>query len=327
LELREQADMKTHIPVMTKEVLEIFGVRAGAVSSALFVDATLGAGGHASEILEKFPDCRLIGFDQDEQARAIASEKLSRYGGRVRIIPGNFRGMSALAEEKGWPGADGILFDLGVSNMQLVTPERGFSFQDDGPLDMRMDRSGDFPPASRFLAELGVGDLARIFREYGEERYAYQIAKAIVRARERGTKIETTGDLTELIRGTLPSPVQRKMGTHPARRVFQALRIAVNSELDVLDEALEAAISIAGDGCAIIVISYHSLEDRMIKRRFIKWVQEEAGRVIAKRPVTPGEDEIESNRSSRSAKLRGFVKGTPIIEDRGFYRQKEAGKK
>jgi 16S rRNA (cytosine1402-N4)-methyltransferase len=303
---------------MTREILEIYEGRIRSDRKALFVDATLGSGGHALAVLEKFPHSRVTAFDQDEQARAIASRRLFGFADRVRIIPENFRKLSVLAEEAEWPGADGILFDLGVSNMQLVTPERGFSYQEDGPLDMRMDTGGDSPTAEDVLAESDARELSRIFREYGEERHAYRIAKAIVSARERGESLKTTGDLTALIRKTLPAPVQRKMGTHPSRRVFQALRIAVNSELETLDEGLEGAITAAGDFGVIIVISYHSLEDRIVKRRFLRWSSEGLGRILAKRPIVPGDDEIESNRSSRSAKLRVFIKGETQIRGKRY---------
>jgi 16S rRNA (cytosine1402-N4)-methyltransferase len=290
---------------MTSEVLEIFGERVS--DSALFIDATLGAGGHTSELLDKFPRSRVVAFDQDGQARTLAAQKLSRFGDRVRIVGANFRELAALSGEDGWTGADGILFDLGVSSMQLVMADRGFSFQEDGPLDMRMDPDGDGPTAREVLAELNASELAKIFRDYGEERHAWRIAKAIERTAKTGEGLERTMDLVSLIRRILPAPVQRKMGGHPARRVFQALRIAVNSELDALDEGLDGALSAAGSLCVIIAISYHSLEDRMIKRRFLKWAGEGHGNVLTRRPLTPGEEETESNRSSRSAKLRAFI--------------------
>jgi 16S rRNA (cytosine1402-N4)-methyltransferase len=294
---------------MIGEVLEIFGSGDRANAKELFVDATLGAGGHTIALLEKFPRSRVMAFDQDAGARELAAERLSRYDGRVRIVPENFRELAALAGECGWPGADGILFDLGVSSMQLVTAGRGFSYQEDGPLDMRMNADGEGRTARDLLAELDAPELAKIFRDYGEERHAWRLAKSIERARAAGKRVESTLDLVSLIRSTLPAPVQRKMGTHPARRVFQALRIAVNSELDVLDEGLDGALSIAGDLCAIVAISYHSLEDRIIKRRFLKWAGAGHGSVLTKRPLTPGEEEIASNRSARSAKLRAFMKG------------------
>ncbi|MDR1884745.1 MAG: 16S rRNA (cytosine(1402)-N(4))-methyltransferase RsmH [Synergistaceae bacterium] len=291
---------------MLGEVLGILREHVGEDSEAVFVDATLGAGGHARAMLEAFPRSRLIGFDQDSSARDAASESIFPYIDRVRMEGRNFREMYLLGDEEGWPGADGILFDLGVSGMQLSTPERGFSYQEDGPLDMRMDPGGEAEPASSLLGRYDARELTVIFREYGEERYAFQIARSIVRFRERGGRLETTGDLTRLIRATLPSPVQRRMGTHPARRVFQALRIAVNSELDMLVEGLEGARRIAGEGGVVVVISYHSLEDRIVKRTFLRWGQEGSGRALTRRPLTPSDAEVERNRSSRSAKLRAF---------------------
>lgn len=297
--------MNVHVPVMLPQILDIYREHVRRSGAVLFVDATLGAGGHAAGVLNVFPGATLVGFDQDEQARELAGDRLAEFGNRLRIVADNFSEMGQLLDSSDWPGADGILFDLGVSNMQLTTPERGFSYQDSGPLDMRMDRNSG-SSAADILSECDVRELTRIFREYGEERYAFQIARGIVRAREQGRAPKSTADLTALIREILPAPVQRKMGTHPARRVFQALRIAVNAEMEVLDRGLDAAIEIAGDGGVILVISYHSLEDRMVKRRFLRWADEERGQVIARRPLFPPEEEVESNRSARSAKLRVF---------------------
>lgn len=298
--------MSVHIPVMLSQVLDIYREYLDHDSEIVFVDATLGAGGHAAGVLASFPRASLIGFDQDEQARALAKDRLGEYGNRVRIVGENFRELRQLPENSNWQGADGILFDLGVSNMQLTTAERGFSYHDEGPLDMRMDRLSGGLTAEDLINRNDVRELTRIFREYGEERYAFQIARGIVRARECGRVPQSTVELTALIREILPAPVQRKMGTHPARRVFQALRIAVNGEMGALDEGLDAALEIARDKGVILVISYHSLEDRMVKKRFLKWVGEERGSVIVRRPLLPGEEEVESNRSARSAKLRAF---------------------
>lgn len=291
---------------------ECIGVLAeGAHGDApLFVDATLGAGGHTEGILRSFPSCRVIAFDQDAQARAIASERLAEYSERLRVIPANFRELaSALESECG--KVDGVLFDFGVSLMQLSTPERGFSFGDDGPLDMRMDQDSGDPSAYDILDELDVRDMTKLFAEYGEEHYAKMIASGIVRAREEGALPSTTSGLVALIREILPQPIQRKMGTHPARRVFQALRIAVNSELDVIHEGLEGAIEAAADGCIIAAISYHSLEDRIVKQTFRRWYGDGRGRIVIKRPITPAESEVEENKSARSAKLRAFA----VIKD------------
>lgn len=298
--------MSIHIPVMLPEILAIYREYIEPDSAALFVDATLGAGGHAAGVLASFPRATLVGFDQDEQARSLAKERLAEFGDHVRIVADNFSEMRQLLDDTNWPGANGVLFDLGVSNMQLTTPERGFSYQDAGPLDMRMDRDSEGPTAMDLLKRSDVRELTRIFREYGEERYAFQIARGIVRARERDDLPETTAGLTALIRDILPAPVQRKMGAHPARRVFQALRIAVNAEMDVLDRGLDAALEVLKDGGVVLVVSYHSLEDRMVKRRFLKWAAEERGDVVVRRPLVPSDEEIESNRSARSAKLRVF---------------------
>ena len=305
-----------HVPVMTREIIAIFGRRAD--SEAVFVDATLGAGGHALAVLERFPRASLICFDQDERARELAAERLSAHSSRVRIVPENFRGIARLAEDADWRGADGVLFDLGVSNMQLTAPERGFSFNDDGPLDMRMNQGEGTVTAETLLATKSAEELAGIFRDYGEERHAYRIAKAIVAARDMGDAPTTTGGLTALIRRTLPAPVQRKMGAHPARRVFQAIRIAVNSELEALDEGLDGALAVTAHMGVIAVISYHSLEDRIVKRRFLKWSEEGFGRAAAKRPLVPADEETVCNRSSRSAKLRVFIKGDTTIRRKKY---------
>ena len=198
-----------------------------------------------------------------------------------------------------------MFFDLGVSNLQLTEAERGFSFQEDGPLDMRMDCSGELT-AEKILAEWDIPELTRIFRDYGEERFAWQLAKGIVRSRERGGELHTTQELVDLIRKILPEPVQRKMGGHPARKIFQALRIAVNDELNALSEALDGAAKILGPEGKVIAISYHSLEDRIVKLRFRKWSEEGLGEPRPRKALVPADEEIEANRKARSAKLRVF---------------------
>ncbi|MDO5116402.1 MAG: 16S rRNA (cytosine(1402)-N(4))-methyltransferase RsmH [Synergistaceae bacterium] len=300
--------MKEHLSVMMNEVLS---AAEPSDSIRCVVDATLGLAGHSVEILKKCPDAFLYGYDQDAEAREIAAERLAAFKGRYEIIADNFRNIAELAECGGFPGADIVLFDLGVSNLQITEPERGFSFQNDGPLDMRMDAgniSGGCQNAAELLRGADIRELTRIFRDYGEERYAYQIARGIVRHREEGGELRTTAELVELIRKILPAPVQRKMGGHPARRVFQALRIAVNDEINALDEALDGAIRILKAGGKIIVISYHSLEDRMVKQRFHKWKEEGAGLMNPRKALLPTEEEIEANYKSRSAKLRIFEK-------------------
>ncbi|MDR1966888.1 MAG: 16S rRNA (cytosine(1402)-N(4))-methyltransferase RsmH, partial [Synergistaceae bacterium] len=249
--------------------------------------------------------------DRDGTAREIAGEKLSKYGERVRIMPGNFSEMADLARDiqslAGTRRIAGVLFDLGVSNMQLTTPERGFSYQDDGPLDMRMDADSDARTAADVIEGSDARELARIFREYGEERHAYRIARGVTDAKSRGETPTTTGQMSALIRRSLPAPVQRKMGGHPARRVFQALRIAVNSELESLQKGLIGAYRITSDKGAIVAISYHSLEDRIVKHTFRDWARDGKGMTRQVRPILPSEEEALANRKSRSAKLRAFV--------------------
>lgn len=275
------------------------------------VDATLGLAGHSIKMLDRCAEAKLFGLDQDAEARAIAAERLAGHHGRFEIVADNFRNISALAERPDFNGADVILFDLGVSNLQITEPERGFSFQDEGPLDMRMNADGeeaDGETAANILSRASIKELTEIFRNYGEERYAFQIAKGIVRNRENGGELHTTTDLVELIRKILPAPVQRKMGGHPARKVFQALRIAVNDEMGALSEALDGALSVLNPGGKIIVISYHSLEDRMVKQRFRKWKEEDVGEPNPRKAQLPTDEEVEANRKSRSAKLRVFEK-------------------
>ena len=302
--------MEPHVPVMKSEVLDIVGAHIPEDVDGFFLDATLGGGGHSAAILEKFGNLKIIGFDRDETARETAGRKLGEFGERARIIAANFAEIEERAAElmdlAGGPFI-GALFDLGVSNMQLTAPERGFSYQEDGPLDMRMDSGEDSLTAADILRESNIRELTRIFRDYGEERHAFRIASAIVRSRDEGNMPETTGELGALIRRVLPAPVQRKMGGHPARRVFQALRIVVNSELHVIPAGLRGALEIIKNEGVIIVISYHSLEDRIVKGLFRRWAGEGAGALMTRRPLEPSGEEIMENRKSRSAKLRAFT--------------------
>jgi 16S rRNA (cytosine1402-N4)-methyltransferase len=294
---------------MLPEVLDILESRARGEEDSFFVDATLGGGGHSEAILEKFKKLRVVGFDRDATARELASSRLSGYGGRIAIIAADFGELEErakeLAEQNGGLSL-GALFDLGVSNMQLTAPERGFSFQEDGPLDMRMDANAEIPTAADIIRESDAAGLARIFRDYGEERHAYRIAVSITRSRDAGHAPATTGELVALIRNSLPAPVQRKMGGHPARRVFQALRIAVNAELEAIPRGLRGAYEITRDGGVVIVISYHSLEDRIVKQTFRNWAREKMG-FMEKHPRAVSEVEKLENRKSRSAKLRSFM--------------------
>ena len=299
--------MTEHIPVMLTEVLEALEPLSCVKT---IVDATLGLGGHTSKLLESCKDAYVVGFDQDPDARKIAAQRLAEFEGRFEIVADNFRNIASLHERENF-SADAILFDLGVSNLQLTEAQRGFSFQEDGPLDMRMDKGDGIESeltAEEIVNSWSIKELTELFRDFGEERFAYPIAKGIVRAREHGQAIHTTGELVELIRKILPAPVQRKLGGHPARKVFQALRIAVNHELDALNEALNGAMEILAPKGKIIVISYHSLEDRMTKKRFRSWKEENLGESVPKKAMLPTQEEVERNKKARSAKMRVFVK-------------------
>ena len=285
-----------HDPVMISEVLSLIETHS---SHLRILDGTLGLGGYSLAILEKFPDCCVIGIDRDEHAIAFSLNRLKNYASRFKTLHANFSRLSNFPECR---ENDVYVFDLGVSNMQLTLPERGFSFQNDGPLDMRMNPSGKDITASQLLTSADENTLAKIFWDYGEERYSRLIAKAV---KQTHSPITTTGELVSVIRSALPQPVQRKMGTHPARRVFQALRIYVNNEMGELENLLETLPEIAHNAL-IIFVSYHSLEDRLIKHTFRKWKTDGRGELITRHPLVPSEDETENNYKARSAKLRAF---------------------
>lgn len=281
-----------HIPVLLDEVLSAFeGMKIG-----VFFDGTLGAGGHASAILEAHPEIdRYLGCDQDPTALELAKARLEPWGEKVELIRGQYADLGRLLEEKKCPSIDGFLIDVGVSSMQFDEVERGFSFRGDAPLDMRMN------PDARLTAEEVINrfsekELARIFFEYGEERRSRQVAKAVVEAR-RKKKIRTTKELVEIV-----MPVATKGKLHPATLVFQALRIVVNDELGQLERGLQAAMEKVKSGGRIAVISFHSLEDRIVKNALRS--DREGWKVVTKKPIGPTEVEIKKNPRSRSAKLR-----------------------
>ena len=296
-----------HKSVLLDETIESLDIKPDGI----YVDGTLGGGGHASEVCRRLGDKgRFIGIDQDADAIAAASERLKEFGDKVTIVRSNYENIDEVLKELGISQVDGIYLDLGVSSYQLDTAERGFTYrEDDAPLDMRMDAGDEescHPKAEEILRTADIRELTEIFRDYGEERYAFQIAKGIVRHREHGGELHSTTELVELIRRILPAPVQRKMGGHPARKIFQALRIAVNDEINALSEALDGAAELLNPGGKAIVISYHSLEDRMVKHRFRKWKEDELGEPVPRKAILPTEEEIERNYKSRSAKLRIF---------------------
>lgn len=300
-----------HEPVLLKEVVELMGIRAGGQ----YVDGTVGGGGHASAILERAGvEGRLLGIDRDADALARAGETLGAGGPRCVLEHGNFADMIEIAQRHGIERVDGVLLDLGMSSHQVDDPARGFSFQQDGPLDMRMDRTQDLT-AARLVNELDEASLANLLWRLGEESASRRIARAIAEA--RGVRrIETTGRLAEIVGEAQGG---RRGRIHPATRTFQALRMAVNREIESLERGLEAALRLVATGGRVAVISFHSLEDRTVKHGFARhagrweslpaggrqWVGERpAVRWITRKPVTPSEEELARNPRARSAKLR-----------------------
>ena len=300
----------THVPVLLREVLEALRPERGGV----FVDATLGLGGHAEALLDASPDLRLVGIDRDPEALALSRERLARFGDRFVAVEGRHEELALHLDRLGLLAVDGVLADLGVSSMQLDRAERGFSFMKDGPLDMRMGPSG--PTAADLVAERTAEELAKIFFEYGEEPRSRAVARAIDQTRETAP-IRTTGELRTLVAKAIGG--RREEGRDPATRVFQALRIATNRELVELGRFLDDAIARLSLGARLAVLSYHSLEDRIVKDTFR---DRSAGcscppsfpvcvcsrrRVLAlvtRKPVRPSPEEVFDNRRARSARMR-----------------------
>ncbi len=306
-----------HRPVLLLETVQLLAPERGG----LFVDATLGLGGHSEAILEASTDARVLGIDRDPEALRLASERLSLFGPRFRAAHANHREIARVMREAGESEASGVLADLGVSSLQFDTAERGFSFRHDAPLDMRMDAEGAEETAAELLARLPEEEIARVIYEYGEERRSRRIARWIVERRERGEPIETTAALAELVARAVGH--KRTDRIHPATRTFQALRIAVNGELEGLDAFLETSVDLLQTGGRLAVISFHSLEDRIVKRTFRRLAgQCECGprvpvctcgarravEILTRRPVVPTPEEMEENPRARSAKLRACSK-------------------
>ena len=304
-----------HISVLLEETIEGLHIRP----EGIYVDGTLGGGGHSHEICRRLAGKgRLIGLDQDGEAIAAASQRLKEYEDRVTIIRSNYCNMASELAAAGVEAVDGILLDLGVSSWQLDQAERGFSYREDAPLDMRMDRR-ESRTAYEVVNTYDEAELCRILWDYGEERFARKIAGNICRKRQE-KPVETTGELVEIIRTSIPAKM-RATGGHPAKRTFQALRIEVNRELEVLEQSLDGMIGLLKDGGRIAVITFHSLEDRIVKNAFRKnekpcicppefpvcvCGRESMGRVITRKPILPSGEEIERNKRSKSAKLRIF---------------------
>ena len=298
-----------HIPVLLNETIEGLAVR----ENGIYVDGTAGGGGHSAEILRRLKSGRLISIDQDPDAIQTLTERFKKNENSI-IIKGNFADMKELLAQRGLYRVDGFLLDIGVSSHQLDTPERGFSFHEDAPLDMRMSRKGT--TAAELVNTLPFEELRRILFEYGEEKYAGSIAKGILAAREQ-KPIETTLQLAEIVKANVPQRVRRD--GHPARKTFQAIRIAVNDELGVLRRGLEGAFELLGSGGRLAVITFHSLEDRLVKQQMAAWCQgctcpkdfpvcvcgnKPKAKLVHKKPVCANETELTINPRARSAKLR-----------------------
>ncbi len=307
-----------HYSVLLEETITYLNVK----SDGIYVDGTLGGGGHSYEIAKRLGrGGRLIGIDQDADAIRAAGERLAEFGGKVTILHSNYAAMREELAAIGVERVDGIILDLGVSSFQLDTPERGFTYRKtDAPLDMRMDRRQTVT-AREIVNEYSETELFRIIRDYGEDKFAKNIAKHIVRERQK-KPIETTGELTDLIRASIPMKV-RMTGGHPAKRTFQAIRIELNRELEVLREHLDEMIGLLNPGGRICIITFHSLEDRIVKNCFKKNEDPctcpkdfpvcvcgnvSKGKVVTRKPVLPGEEELKVNSRSKSAKLRVFEK-------------------
>lgn len=302
-----------HKPVLFNETIDSLNINPDGI----YVDGTAGGGGHSKAILERLSTGKLISIDQDPDAISTVTERLSSFKNSI-IVKSNFSNMDKVIHELGIQEVDGVLLDIGVSSHQLDTPERGFSFHHDAPLDMRMSQTG--MSAYDLVNNLSWQELAKIINRYGEEKFAKKIAQAIENQRQT-SPIETTEQLAEIIKSAVPAAVRRD--GHPARKTFQALRIAVNAELDNLSKGLDAAFSILKRGGRLSVITFHSLEDRMVKQRMAEWCKgcicppdfpicvcghTPKAELVTRKPVEASEQELESNPRSRSAKLRVCVK-------------------
>lgn len=308
----------SHTSVLLYETVDSLNIRPDGI----YVDGTLGGGGHASLVLSRLGEQgRLIGLDQDADAIAAAGERLKEYGDRVTVIRTNYENIKDALASQGISGADGIYLDLGVSSYQLDTADRGFTYrEDEAPLDMRMDQRNT-QTAKDIVNGYSEMELYRIIRDYGEDRFAKNIAKHIVKARQE-KEIETAGELTEIIKASIPAKV-RATGGHPSKRTFQAIRIELNRELQVLEQSIDTMIDLLNPGGRLSIITFHSLEDRIVKNKFREnenpcicppefpvcmCGRKSKGRVVTRKPVLPSEEELAANKRSKSAKLRVFEK-------------------
>ena len=314
---RENRPEDIHASVLLDETIKVLDPQPDGV----FIDATLGLGGHTEAILETAENSRVVGIDQDLKAIAIATERLARFGERVQIVHANFAGIKRVAADMGITAADGVIADLGVSSLQFDSESRGFSFRFDAPLDMRMDSESGGETAADLLERLSEEEIANLIYEYGEERFSRRIARRIVEKREAGEPVRTTKQLANLVEKAVKRSPKDKI--HPATRTFQALRIAVNRELEILEQFIADSIDLLKKEGRFVVITFHSLEDRIAKQT----LQRLAGKcscppripkcvcgtakiveVLTKKPVTAGDDEVNRNPRARSAKLRACMK-------------------
>ena len=299
----------SHYSVMLEESIAGLAIRPDGI----YVDGTAGGAGHSCQIAKRLTSGKLFALDKDPDAVNIAGQRLAPYA-QATVIQADFKNLCCTLKERGITGVDGILLDLGVSSYQLDTAERGFSYHQDAPLDMRMSKAG--PSAQDLVNTYSVEDLTRIIREFGEEKYAFSIAKNIEKARLKAP-ITTTGQLADIIRESMPYSARREK--NPAKKTFQAIRIAVNGELDALSQVLEQAFDFLNTGGRFAIITFHSLEDRMVKQKFADFAKgctcppdfpvcvcgkKPRGVLVSRKPITPTEKELAENRRSRSAKLR-----------------------
>lgn len=302
----------SHVSVLLNEAVDALNVKDGGV----YVDGTLGGGGHSEAILQRSSSCRLIGIDRDAEAIAAAGKRLEAYSDRITLVNNNFAAAGEVLHSLGVEKIDGAVLDLGVSSYQLDNAERGFSYMKDAPLDMRMNRA-DIKTAFEVVNTYDSDRLCSIFYRYGEEKWSKRIAEFIVKRREQ-SPISTTGELAGIITAAIPAGAREK-GSHPAKRVFQAIRIEVNGELEILKNAITDIVSCMEKGGRLAIITFHSLEDRIVKQCFNELAagctcprdfpicvcgKQPAVKIITKKPVLPGEEEQERNSRSKSAKLR-----------------------
>lgn len=306
-----------HKSVLLEETINSLNIKPDGI----YVDGTLGGAGHAAKVIERLSgNGRFVGIDQDEDALCAAKDKLSRYNDKVRIdiVKSNYKDMINVLKSLNIEKVDGILLDIGVSSYQIDTVERGFTYKEDGPLDMRMDKSSSFS-AKNVVNEYSEMELFRIIRDYGEDKFAKNIAKHIVQKRAE-KPFETTGELIEAIKAAIPAKI-RANGGHPAKKTFQAIRIEVNKELEVLENSIDEMIDALADGGRLSIITFHSLEDRIVKNKFREnetpcicppnfpvcvCGRKSKGIVITRKPIVPSDEEISENKRSKSSKLRVF---------------------